>query len=186
MTEQELVQRCADGDRGAQRMLYEQTSERIYGLLLRMTGNPHDASDLAQDTYVRAFDRIGQFGGHSSVATWLYRIAVNQALQHRRRSAFSESALRARAEQDSSPRLGDRADVGMDMEAALAGLDPLDRSVLLLRYDQGLDYRAIAEVLECAEGTVASRLNRARQRLREKLQRSYAETEEMNAAKHQN
>ena len=85
MTEEELVQRCCDGDRQAESELYARTSRRIYRLLLRMTGSEEAASDLAQETYLRAFARIVDFDARSTIATWLYRIAVNEAPQHRRR-----------------------------------------------------------------------------------------------------
>ena len=85
MTERELVELCRRGDRQAQRALYDQTAEAIYRLALRMTRNADDAFDVAQDTYVRAFTRIEQFDGRSSLATWLHRIAVNEALQLLRR-----------------------------------------------------------------------------------------------------
>ncbi|RME38752.1 MAG: sigma-70 family RNA polymerase sigma factor, partial [Planctomycetota bacterium] len=83
--ERDLIARCRQGDRNARRTLFERTSDRIYRLLLRMTGNADDAFDLAQETYLRAFTEIGKFDGRSNVATWLYRIAVNEALQCLRR-----------------------------------------------------------------------------------------------------
>ncbi len=69
MTEQELVERCREGDREAQRELYDRTSGPVYRLLLKMTASPDDAFDLAQETYLKAFTRINQFDGRSSVAT---------------------------------------------------------------------------------------------------------------------
>ena len=85
MTEDQLVSGCRAGDRLAQRTLYERTSERIYRLLLRLTRDHEDASDLAQSVYLRVFERIGQFDGQSQLTTWVYRIALNEALQHLRR-----------------------------------------------------------------------------------------------------
>lgn len=99
MTENELIARCRQGDREAQRQLYAKTSEHIYRLLLRMTGNSDDAFDLAQDTYVRAFAKIADFDGKSSVTTWLYRLAVNEALQCARRARKARTHLRARPRQ---------------------------------------------------------------------------------------
>ena len=184
MTEQELLERCREGEREARRELYACTSERVYRLLLRMTANPDDAFDLAQETYLKAFARIAQFDGRSSIATWLYRVAVNEGLQFLRRREklrvnLPEAAIERRAESDI-----ERNTVRLDVNDALAAIAPTDRAMLLLRYQEGLDYRTIAEVLGCAEGTVASRLNRARQRVREILQESYARREEMDAAEH--
>ena len=178
MTEHDLVEQCREGDRKAQRELYDRTSERVYRLLLKMTANPDDAFELAQETYLKAFTRIGQFDGRSSVATWLYRVAVNEALQFLRHAGQT----RVKLQEITPPNLADsgikRSIVWLDVDNAVATLPPNDRAMLLLRYQEGLDYRAIAEVVGCAAGTVASRLNRARERMREILRKSYGPVEE--------
>lgn len=178
VTEAELLDGCRKGDREAQRKLYEATSERIYRLLLKMTRRPETAFDLAQDTYVLAFTRIAQFNGQSSLSTWLYRIAVNAALQFLRRAepAQLESDVVTRASDNGSEI--DRVAAAVDLESVMSRMDAADRTILLLRYVEGLDYQAIAEVLECPGGTVASRLNRARQRARELLAEGYRNVEE--------
>lgn len=182
--ERELVARCRKGDRDAQQEIYVRTSERIYRLLLRMTHNADDAFDLAQDTYLRAFARMARFDGRSSLATWLYRIAVNEALQFLRRSERVRKNLQAEAVQDRMTDDGERIIARLDVEEALTTLSPDDRAILLLRYQEGQDYRQIAQVLQCAEGTVASRLNRARGRLAQLLGSDYASTEEVKAPVH--
>ncbi len=184
VTEHELVERCREGNRDAQREFYDRTSERVYRLLLKMTGSPDDAFDLAQETYLKAFTRIGQFDGRSSVTTWLYRVAVNEALQFRRRASQARVKL-----QEMVPNAGNESDmeqstVRLDMNDAFALLSLQDRTMLALRYQEGLDYREIAEVVDCAAGTVASRLNRARQALREILRESYALEEEKSHDEH--
>ena len=176
--EDTLVRQCREGDREAQRALYERTSERVYRLLLKMTGNPDDAFDLAQETYLKAFTRIDQFDGRASLATWLYRIAVNEALQFLRRAKRTRVKTQEIATERHPEPDADQSMVRLDIQGALATLSLNDRAMLLLRYQEGLDYRAIAEVMDCAAGTVASRLNRARHGLRDILQKSYAATEE--------
>jgi RNA polymerase sigma-70 factor (ECF subfamily) len=117
---------------------------------------------------LRAFERIGQFDGRAALSTWLYRIAVNEALLLGRRSAATRAAHDRAARQrtgNGQPAPGLR----LDIAHALERLSPEDQLVLLLRYDQNLDYRTIGEVLGIPGGTVASRLNRARERLRELL-----------------
>ncbi len=185
LTESQLVARCRTGDREAQRELYSQTSKRIYRLLLRMTGNRETAFDLAQDTYLRAFTRIQQFDGRSAFGTWLYRIAVTEALQFLRREKRIRASLEDGVAEPSVESSSERAAAGMDVDEALASLEPRDRAILLLRYQEGLSYRLIAEALECEEGTVASRLNRARNRLRDTLGKGYAREEEDSAVEHQ-
>ena len=173
VTEHELVKLCRQGNREAQRELYDRTSERIYRLLLRMTGNPDDAFDLAQDTYVKAFTRIEQFDGRSSVETWLYRVAVNEALQHFRRAGRERAKKRDLAPLNVAGTDHDAGDIRLDIRDAVDALSPSDRAIIFLRYQEGLDYRAIAQVCDCAAGTVASRLNRARREMRSHLQESY-------------
>lgn len=186
--ERDLIQRCRAKDPKAQRELYDLTVERIYRLLLRLTHNEQDAFDLAQETYLRVFTKLDEFGGRSSFATWVYRIAVNEALQFLRRESRRQGA--ASNNQGARCRLPDfdldpKTDAGgedqiisrLDLSEALEDLAPIDRSILLLRYSEGLDYRAIGEITGCPEGTVASRLNRARARLREKLADGYATRE---------
>ncbi len=180
----ELVERCREGDRDAQRALYDATAERIYRVLLRLTGSADDAFDLTQDTYVRAFTRLGRFDGRSAFATWLYRVAVNEGLQFLRRRRKRREKLAATSTPETGVAEADHAATRMDVGDALSQLSETDRAMLLLRYQEGLDYRAIAEVVGCAEGTVASRLNRARHRLRGLLGAAYGSAEEGGTADH--
>ena len=182
--ERELVEACRRQDRSAQRQLYDLTSENIYRLILRMTRNADDAFDLTQDAYVRVFTQIEQFDGRSSLATWVYRIAVNQALQFLRRARTGREKLDV-VRQTARARIDDQRHITrIDVRGALATLDPDEQAILLLRYHEGHSYQEIAEVLECAEGTVASRLNRARQKLKDRLSASYGPSEENTAAGH--
>lgn len=169
----DLIDRCRAGERDAQRELFERTSTRIYRLLLRMTGDPDDAADLTQETYVKGLQRLDQFDGRSAVGSWFFRIAVNEALQFRRRQSVATVKLQALAPNRPTEAQPPGTDLRLDMEGALAELPPDDRALLLLRYQEELDYRDIGEILECPEGTVASRLNRARDRLRVILRKSY-------------
>jgi len=173
VVDESLIKRCRAGDRGAQRELYEQTSLRVYRLLLRMTGNADDAADLTQDTYVKGLQRLDQFDGRSAISSWLYRIAINECLQFRRRSGSQTLKLKKLAQNLHSETSSPTTDLRLDVEDALAELSSDDQTVLLLKYQEGLDYRRLGEVLDCAAGTVASRLSRARERLRDMLRKSY-------------
>ncbi len=186
MDEAELIERSRVNDRAAQQELYLRTSDRVFGLLLRMTRNEADATDLAQETYLKAFTCLAQFDGRSTFATWLYRLAVNEALQFRKQThrfgdRSANSDLHTLETNPSQSR-----DVTIDLEDALVTVNEHDRAVLLLRYQEGLDYRAIADALECSMGTVASRLNRARDKVRQLLKKSYAPAEETPPADHLN
>ncbi|MCC6357397.1 MAG: sigma-70 family RNA polymerase sigma factor [Phycisphaerales bacterium] len=169
LTEHELIVRCKRGDRAAQHALYERTSERVFRLLARMTHSQEHAEDLAQDTYLKAFAAIATFDERSALNTWLYRIAVNEALQWQRRKKPGLLDPEIAAARPDPRNNGYDPGTHLDVEAAMAALDPVDRAMLLLRYQEGLDYRAISQITEIAMGTVASRLNRARDRLRDLL-----------------
>lgn len=182
-SEQDIIEGCRRGDREARWAMYSRTSERIYRLLVRLTGSHDDASDVTQDTYIKAFTRIHQFDGRSSLSTWLHRIAVNEGL------GFLRRAKRARRDREAAaggvPQAQDQhTELRLDMEHGIAQLSDADRAILLLRYQQGLDYHALAEVLGCREGTVASRLNRARDRLRAILAPSYGPGEDSGVGSH--
>lgn len=184
MIEHKLVERCRRGDRKAQQEVYARTAERICRVLTRITHSPEDALDLAQETYIRAFTRIAQFDGNSSFYTWLCRIAVNEALQFLRREGVARTKRESFAAGYERGDSDNGADTRIDIEAALAQLSALERTMLVLRYQEGLDYQSIAQVADCPPGTVGSRLNRAREKMRELLKKGYGLVEETSASNH--
>jgi RNA polymerase sigma-70 factor (ECF subfamily) len=184
LTDHQLAELCQQGHRAAQREVYDRTSERIYRLLLKITRNTDRAFDLAQDTYVRAFTRMHQFDGRSSLATWLHRIAVNEALQFARRQATADAKLGELQRQTQGGSENGRVATQIDVSEALAALSAEDRTVLVLRYQEDLDYAAISEITGVPPGTVASRLNRARRRMRSLLNKDYGAREESYASEH--
>jgi len=171
-------------DRAAQQEVYGRTVERVYGVLLRITHSSEDALELAQETYYQAFSHIRGFDGKSSFDTWLYRIAVNEALQLMRREGMARAKRESLAVQPGTDAGDDDADARIDIEAALVELHPLERTMLILRYQEGLDYQTIAQITDCSPGTVGSRLNRAREKMRELLKKGYSFAEETPAPKH--
>ncbi len=172
VTEAELMEGCRRGEREAQRELYARTADRTYRVLLRMTRNADDAFDLAQETYLRAFERMGQFKGTSSLGTWVYRIAVNEGLQFLRRRKTGIGAVERRAALAEQANGASAADSRLDLAEAIDRLPDAERTLVILRHFEELDYAEIARVMEIPAGTVASGLNRARRMLREMLEAS--------------
>jgi RNA polymerase sigma-70 factor (ECF subfamily) len=163
-----LVAGCRAGDRDSQRRLYDACSPRVYRLAVRMVG-VQDAADVTQQTFLRAFCHVDQYDGNARFETWLYRLAVNEALQHlRRRRRWNQSSPLDYEPADTS-RGSENTEQRELLEQALAQLDPQLRSIFLLRESEELSYREIAEALDIPEGTVGSRLNRARRELQEHL-----------------
>ncbi len=158
---------CQAGDRAVYRQLYDSCHANVYRLAVRMVGL-QDAADVTQQVFLQAFRSIGQFNGRSHFATWLYRLAVNESLQHLRRNRrWRHAPLDWEPEGKSQHR--ENAECQELIERALARIDPELRSIFLLREVEELSYRDIAEVLQIPEGTVGSRLNRARRELKQRL-----------------
>lgn len=152
-----------------------QAHERmLYLLCLRMTGHPQDAQDCAQEALLRAYRAFDSFRGQSSAKTWLYRIAYNACLDflRKRKDAASLDALREAGFDPADSRMpqpGDRLErqeLRRQIEYALTLLPEDQRAVIVLRDFQQLPYDEIAEVLEISEGTVKSRLSRAREKMK--------------------
>ena len=163
----ELVEAYQRGDRAAGRQLYDSCQRAVFRLAVRMVGL-QDAADVTQQVFFNAFRCLSQFSGRSRFETWLYRLAVNESLQHLRRHQRSRYHALDWEPMDESQH-GDDTERNELLEQALARIDPELRSIFLLREVEGLSYHNIAEALQIPEGTVGSRLNRARRELRQIL-----------------
>jgi RNA polymerase sigma-70 factor (ECF subfamily) len=164
----EVVKACQKGDPIAQRRLYEVSHQNVYRLIVRMVGI-QDAADVSQQVFLQAFSKIGQFSGKSQFGTWIYRVAVNEALQHLRKAKRSRVQMLEQEPMDHSPDSHESFDDKELLEQTLGQLDPDLRSAFLLREVEGLSYNEIADALKIPEGTVGSRLNRARRELKQQL-----------------
>jgi RNA polymerase sigma-70 factor (ECF subfamily) len=167
-----LVERARSGDLGAFEEIYRVHSGKIYGLLLRMVGNPADAEDLLQDVFLGAHRKLDGFRGESALATWLYRLATNQCLDHlRSRASRSGQLTDAIDDEPALPDAGTRAIAArtvdrIDLERAVAQLPEGCRAAFLLHDVEGLEHREVAEALGIAEGTSKSQVHKARLKLR--------------------
>lgn len=164
----EVLRGCRSGDRFSQQRLYEIYHQRVYRVIVRTVGL-QDAPDVTQQVFMQVFRKIDSFHGDSAFATWLYRVAMNEALQFLRK----RSRRRAQTLTD-EPMSHHRPDQERDearelLEQALMRLDPQLRSIFVLREVEGLSYGEIAAAADIPEGTVGSRLNRARRELRQHL-----------------
>lgn len=183
MTEEELIKSAARGDQDAFAQLLELHQNKVYGLTLRLSGSPEDAMELTQETFFNAWRGLPNFHFESKFSTWLYRLATNAAIdflrREKRRRSLTVTSLSAEDDPQRLLDIPDRRFTPQDelerkeFQAAIRqGLEQLSeehRRILVLRELSGLSYAEIAQVLGIEEGTVKSRISRARLALRKVL-----------------
>lgn len=183
-----LVRRLKQGDERAFRDLVVTYQDRIFGLLYRMLGDRQEAEDLAQDVFITVHRAIGNYRGEGRFYTWLYRIASNTCKN--RIKYLKGRGFHRRAELDDGAQPADDAGPAISLQSRvpgpeaviegnrlehaiqreLAGLEADHRLLIILRDVQGLTYQDIMNITGLAEGTLKSRLHRARVSLRAKIQ----------------
>jgi RNA polymerase sigma-70 factor (ECF subfamily) len=173
------VERARRGDRDAFGELVRHYDPALRALCYRLLGSREQMDDVLQEAYVRAFRGLPRYRRRAALGTWLYRIVYNACIDELRRSRrHAALPLDELAEPpDPQPEPIETVAWRQDLARALAGLPPEDRAAVLLVDAHGLDYRAAAEVLGVPAGTVASRLHRARARLRHALEEHEGEAE---------
>ncbi len=170
----QTIAACQRGDEEAFQHLFEAYKDKVYSIALRYAGNREAALDIAQDTFLKLMDRIGQFRGESNFDSWLYRLVVNSCLDYRRREKrilpmVEDFFASFRAPQESALTELLRDEMQQQVQEVVSKLAPEHRVVIVLRYTEGLSYEEIADLLQCSRGTVASRLNRAHKVLERRL-----------------
>jgi RNA polymerase sigma-70 factor (ECF subfamily) len=180
VAERGLVDECRRGDPQAFARLVSLHEGMVFNLAARLLGDGEEARDVSQDVFLQVYRTLDRFQGRSTLKTWIYRIVVNhcrnrQRWWRRRRRAASLPLDELKASEE--PRLADgspleqleRRERAVAVQAALLSLSFDHRAVLLLREVEGLSCRQLSDALGIAEGTVKSRLSRAREELRERL-----------------
>lgn len=171
-TDAALAKEAQRGDAAAFESLMRSHQRMIHALTYRMTGSMADAEDLAQETFLNAYERIGSFRGDAKFSTWLYRIAVNTCLnwkqrETRRSQIYAEWAETKAAEQER----GEHDKLADEALAALLKLPPKQRAAVVLTICDGLDHREAAAALGCSVATVAWRIFAAKRKLKRTLTR---------------
>lgn len=184
--EKQLIERSRSGDVEAFEALVEGYQKRVFNIAYKMIGNYEDASDLAQEVFIRVFKSIGNFKEQSTFSTWIYRITTNVCLDELRRRKnkkvvsldedihLDDSEIKRQVESDAPmpEEIAERKELRELVNNAISQLSVEHRTVIVLRDLQGFSYEDIAGMLKCPEGTVKSRINRARLALREILEKN--------------
>ena len=164
--EPELIRRSKGGSREAFGQLVARYQIPVYRVVRGILGSPSESEDVAQEVFLKAYANLAKFRGESGFFTWLYRIAVNEALRARKRRTFANADALPEVEAPPPAPAEEDAPTLATLEKLLRKLSDEFRSIVVLRDIEGLTYSEIAETLEIPIGTVESRLFRARQELR--------------------
>lgn len=177
-TDTQLISRAQQGDEAAFEALYTAHNRRVYSLCLRMTSNPADAEDLAQEAFLQLFRKISTFRGDSAFTTWLHRLVVNVVLMRMRKKGLPVVSL---DEPDTSHDEPVQRDFGQNdlrllgsvdrirLTRAIETLPPGYRNVFMLHDVEGYEHNEIAQIMNCSVGNSKSQLHKARLKLRDLL-----------------
>jgi len=178
-----LIERAQNGEMAAFRDLVERHKKNVYYLALDLTGNHHDAEDLSQDVFIRAFQSLKHYRGEGKMSSWLYRITVNMNINRYRRKSFKARKLQESYDElaespNRSVGISDlvnpeqRAEAGIiqkHVDRALQHLTPKERSIFVLRHYNDLPLKEIAKIHKVKEGTIKSMLFRTIKKLQKEL-----------------
>jgi RNA polymerase sigma-70 factor (ECF subfamily) len=173
-SEEELILRCKQGDQDAFRELFDQYHKKVYRIAYAVSRQREDALDIVQEVFIKLYHSIGTFRGKSKFYTFLYRMAMNTAIDYARRAGRARSRL----DEKEISQFPEESEKGPDaiflykeletrVRSALEKLPADQRRALIFREIEGLSYEEMAETMGCSIGTVMSRLHYARKKIRE-------------------
>ena len=175
-TESILVADLCDGDMTALAILVDRHKDLVYRVAMQITKNSDDASDVLQDAFLKVYDSINAFRQESAFETWLYRIVVNLSIDAVKKQKRQQESMASLSEvsdvhqsqdiQQDPTRQAERNELQEWVTQAVNSLSIKHRAVVILHELEGLSHPQIADILDCSEGTVRSRLHYARKRLR--------------------
>ena len=182
-----LIQKSQSGDIKSFEMLIETYQKKAFNIAYRMLGNLEDANDVTQEAFVKVYKSLGKFKGDSKFSTWLYSIVTNASIDYMRKNRKTDVVYLDKKEEDqmkievpdninTPEHLFEKKEIKRVIHDSINKLSKEHRTVIILRDIQGFSYDEIANILNCSEGTVKSRISRARGQLKNILSQNMAST----------
>ncbi len=171
----ELTEKLKKGEEEAFELLISEYQQKIYALSFSLLGNHEDALDTVQEVFIKIYNKISSFNGESALSTWIFRITKNACYDHLRKSKKNIEGEIPENAADASPlpdEIFQKKEVRRAVRVALESLPPKYKTVLLLREYENLSYGEISKVLDISEGTVKSRISRAREYLLKEISKN--------------
>ncbi|SHJ21431.1 RNA polymerase, sigma-24 subunit, RpoE [Geosporobacter subterraneus DSM 17957] len=184
--ERQLIEKSQQGDIESFELLIKEYQKLAFNIAYRMLGNTEDAADATQDAMIKVYKSINSFKGNSSFSTWLYRIVTNTCLDELRKRKKDKTLSYDRGIETEEGTLEreipdtrnipeeavERKEQLQDLVEAINRLPEQHKTVIVLRDIKGFSYEQIAEILDCSQGTIKSRISRARMALKENMQKN--------------
>jgi RNA polymerase sigma-70 factor (ECF subfamily) len=175
--EPDLISRCQKGDQDAFKEIFDQYREKVYRIAYGVVRQREDALDIVQEVFIKLFRSIKHFEGKSRFYTYLYRMAMNTAIDHSRKTKKNPTTsidveggiVPVDAIENRPDRIAVRKELGERLKRAMDKLPDDQRTALIFREVEGLSYQEMAEAMECSIGTVMSRLHYGRKKVQESL-----------------
>ncbi len=167
----DILDACRRGDRSAFNLVVRRYQDRVYQVVQHIVSDPDDALDIAQEVFIKAFQKVADFRGDAQVFTWLYRIAVNLSLNHIRKKRLHtifRMTEEHHAVQDSSPipsRTLEQEELRRLVQNAVAALPEKQKAVFILRYYEELSYEEIADILKTSIGGLKANYHHATKKI---------------------
>ena len=171
--ENQWIQEVLAGDKQAYAHIINKYKTPLYGTILRMTRNPHDAQDLVQEAFIKVYQQLEKYNGTGSFSSWLYRVAINHCMDGFRKKRYQQSEIDE--EMVVNPNHPEviflKKEKNRQLERLIATLPEDERLIILLRYMNELSYDEISEMVDIPLSTVRNKLHRAKKKMRKTVKR---------------
>lgn len=171
--EQEWIREVLSGNKQAYGQIIDKYKNPLYGTILRMTRNPHDAQDLVQEAFIKVYEQLDKYKATGSFSSWFYRVAINHCMDQFRKKQHKQSEIDTEMIQDHRhPEIIFlKQEKSRQLERLIATLPEDERMIILLRYGQELSYQEISDVLDLSLSNVRNKLHRAKKKMRKTAKR---------------